>query len=66
MNCLPPEIWKDIKRVAKWMYEQDVKGIDKENLLIVIKSGDVFIRILRQAVSTIMTIDIIISLPLIR
>lgn len=31
------------------MYEQDVKGIDKENLLIVIKSGDVFIRILRQA-----------------
>lgn len=45
----PIEIWKDIKRVAKWMYEQDVKGIDKENLLIVIKSGDVFIRILRQA-----------------
>lgn len=45
----PIEIWKDIKRVAKWMYEQDVKEIDIENLLIVIKSGDVFIRILRQA-----------------
>lgn len=45
----PIEIWKDIKRVAKWMYEQDTKEIDKENLLLVIKSDDIFICILRQA-----------------
>lgn len=43
------EIWNDIKRVAKWMYEQDTKEIDEKNLRLLIKSGDIFICVLRQA-----------------
>lgn len=45
----PVEIWKDIKKVAKWMYEQDAKEIDKDSLFLMVTSGNKFIRILRQA-----------------
>ena len=48
-STAPIEIWKDIKRVAKWMYEQDTKEIDEKNLRLLIKSGDIFICVLRQA-----------------
>lgn len=45
----PKELWEDIKRVAKWMYEHNVKSIDKDNLFLVIETKELFVRVFRQA-----------------
>lgn len=45
----PVEIWKDTKRVAKWMYEKGVKEIDSKSLSSIVKTGETFIKVMKQA-----------------
>lgn len=48
----PTEIWRDIKRIAKWMYEHDSKEIDEKALINVINTsntGKYFINVMMQA-----------------
>lgn len=50
LNIVDPKIiWKDVKRVATWMYQHEIKEIDEKNLLSIVKSGSVFINVLSQA-----------------
>lgn len=43
------EVWQDTKRVASWMYEREARTINLMDLLSVVKSGEIFIRLMRQA-----------------
>lgn len=45
----PVEVWKDTKRVAKWMYEKGVKEIDSKSLSYIVKTGETFIKVMKQA-----------------
>lgn len=40
ISCQGIDIWKDTKRVAKWMYMNGEKQIDEKSLLSVINTGD--------------------------
>lgn len=44
----PIKIWKDTKEVAKWMYENERKEIDEDNLRFIVKTGETFIWIMMQ------------------
>ncbi len=44
----PIKIWKDTKEVAKWMYENERKEIDDDNLRFIVKTGETFIWIMMQ------------------
>lgn len=45
----PVKIWKDTKEVAKWMYRNERKEIDEDNLHLIVKTGGTFIQIMMQA-----------------
>lgn len=46
--CKAKEVWEDIKKIAKWMYNKSRKNIDENSLLSIIKSGDNFIELMMQ------------------
>lgn len=48
MPFSPEDMWKDIKKIADWMYYNEEKAIDYSNLKKHIKSGDCFISSLTQ------------------
>lgn len=45
----PIKIWRDIKEVAKWMYRNESKEIDEDNLRLIVKTGETFIQVMMQA-----------------
>lgn len=45
----PKMIWKDVKRMANWMYQYETKEIEEKDLLSIIKNGNIFINVLEQA-----------------
>ena len=47
-SCQGLDIWKDTKRVAKWMYMNGEKQIDEESLLSVIKTGENYLPSMMQ------------------
>lgn len=48
ISCQGLDIWKDTKRVAKWMYMNGEKQIDEESLLSVIKTGENYLPSMMQ------------------
>ena len=48
ISCQSLDIWKDTKRVAKWMYMNGEKQIDEESLLSVIKTGENYLPSMMQ------------------
>lgn len=42
------QVWIDTKNIAKWMYIQEKKEIDRENLLSIIKTGNKYIDVMLQ------------------
>ena len=45
----PIEIWRDTKKVAKWMYNNESKEINEKSLRRLVKKGEVFIQVMVQA-----------------
>lgn len=45
----PVKIWKDTKEVTKWMYRNESKEIDEDNLRLIVKTGETFMQIMMQA-----------------
>ena len=48
MSCRGIDIWKDTKRVAKWMYTNGEKQIAEKSLLSVIKTGENYLPSMMQ------------------
>lgn len=45
----PIKIWKDIKKVAKWMYNNETKEIDEQSLQKTVSMREVFMQVMMQA-----------------
>ncbi|MBU9736113.1 NACHT domain-containing protein [Diplocloster agilis] len=48
LNCQGIDIWKDMKNISQWMYENGEKRIDEKNLFLAIKTGKNFLPVMLQ------------------
>lgn len=48
ISCQSIDIWKDTKRIAQWMYKNNKKEIDKNNLLSIIKTETNYLPVMMQ------------------
>ena len=47
-NEIPVKVWYDTKEVAKWMYRNESKEINEDNLRLIVTTGETFIQTMMQ------------------